>query len=74
MKILVTGGAGFVGSHVVDLFIGAGHSVSIVDNLATGDPAWVSPTARLYPVDLRSVRLAEKPKRPFASRCRLVRS
>ena len=59
MKILVTGGAGFVGSHVVDLFIGAGHSVAIVDNLATGDPTWVSPTARLYPVDLRSARLAE---------------
>jgi UDP-glucose 4-epimerase len=59
VKILVTGGAGFVGSHVVDLFIGAGHSVAIVDNLSTGDPAWVSPTARLYPVDLRSARLAE---------------
>ena len=33
MKILVTGGAGFIGSHVVDVLIEAGHTVSIVDNL-----------------------------------------
>ncbi len=59
MKILVTGGAGFIGSHVVDGFIGAGHAVVIVDNLATGNRAWVHPRARFYPVDLRSARLGD---------------
>ena len=57
MRILVTGGAGFIGSHVADAFIEAGHEVAIVDNLATGNRAWVHPRARLHVVDLRSARL-----------------
>jgi UDP-glucose 4-epimerase len=59
VKILVTGGAGFIGSHVVDLFIDAGHAVAVVDNLSTGSATWVNPKARFYPVDLRSQRLPE---------------
>ena len=59
MKILVTGGAGFIGSHVVDTFLGAGHEVAVVDNLSTGNRAWVNPRAKLHAVDLRSGRLAE---------------
>ena len=59
MKILVTGGAGFIGSHVVDAFVAAGHRVAIVDNLATGKRAWVNPEARLHVADLRSGRLAQ---------------
>ncbi|MCI0548788.1 MAG: NAD-dependent epimerase/dehydratase family protein [Candidatus Rokubacteria bacterium] len=59
MRVLVTGGAGFIGSHVVDTLIAAGHDVAIVDNLATGDRAWVHPRARLHVVDLRSARLDE---------------
>ncbi len=59
MKILVTGGAGFIGSHVVDTFLNAGHEVTVVDNLSTGNRAWVNPRARLHAVDLRSGRLAE---------------
>ncbi len=35
-KYLVTGGAGFIGSHVVDLLISEGHDVRILDNLTTG--------------------------------------
>ena len=60
MRILVTGGAGFIGSHVVDAFLGAGHEVSVVDNLATGNPAWLAgKPVRLHALDLRSARLAE---------------
>ena len=36
--ILVTGGAGFIGSHVVDAFIQKGHSVIVVDDLSSGNP------------------------------------
>ena len=59
MKILVTGGAGFIGSHVVDAFLAAGHDVAVVDNLTTGDARNVNPRARLHAIDLRSARLAE---------------
>ena len=60
MKILVTGGAGFIGSHVVDAFLGAGHQVCVVDNLATGNPGWLAgKPVRLHVLDLRSARLAE---------------
>jgi UDP-glucose 4-epimerase len=53
MKILVTGGAGFIGSHIVDAYIEAGHSVSIIDNLSTGVLANVNPRARLHRIDIR---------------------
>lgn len=52
MRILVTGGAGFIGSHVVDAYIAAGHSVAIVDNLSSGRRENVNPQARFYHVDL----------------------
>jgi len=35
VKILVTGGAGFIGSHVVDAYVAAGHDVIVVDDLST---------------------------------------
>jgi len=59
VKILVTGGAGFIGSHVVDAFLAAGHDVAVVDNLTTGDARWINPRARFHEVDLRSARLAQ---------------
>jgi len=58
VKILVTGGAGFIGSHVVDAFLAAGHEVAVVDNLTTGDARNVNPRVRLHVVDLRSAHLA----------------
>lgn len=59
MKVLVTGGAGFIGSHVVDLFLDAGHQVCVVDDLSTGRRENVPPAARLYPVDIRDPGLAD---------------
>ena len=59
MKILVTGGAGFIGSHVVDAFVAVGHAVAVVDNLSTGSRRWLNPKASFHPVDLRSARLDE---------------
>lgn len=52
MKILVTGGAGFIGSHVVDELIQAGHRVVVVDNLHTGNRANLHPEATFYAADI----------------------
>lgn len=53
MRVLVTGGAGFIGSHVVDAFLQAGHTVAVVDNLSTGKEANLNPNARFYHADIR---------------------
>ncbi len=52
MQILVTGGAGFIGSHVVDACLAAGHRVSVVDDLSAGKRENVNPAATLHVVDL----------------------
>lgn len=59
MKILVTGGAGFIGSHVVDAYVGAGHQVVVLDNLSTGKPGNVNPAATFYQLDIRAPELEE---------------
>lgn len=59
MKILVTGGAGFIASHVVDLFVERGADVVVVDNLATGRRLNLNPRARFYQLDVRDPALAE---------------
>ena len=52
MKYLVTGGAGFVGSNLVDRLIGEGHEVVIVDNLSTGKKENINPKATFYELDI----------------------
>lgn len=59
MKILVTGGAGFIGSNVADGFIAKGHQVVIVDDLSTGFQDNVHPRATFYRLDIRDAGLAE---------------
>lgn len=54
MKILVTGGAGFIGSNVVDAYIREGHDVVVVDNLSSGKKENVHPDAAFYLMDIRS--------------------
>jgi UDP-glucose 4-epimerase len=54
MKVLLTGGAGFIGSHVVDLLLKHGHEVVIIDDLSTGKRANLNPRARFYQLDIRS--------------------
>jgi UDP-glucose 4-epimerase len=54
MKILVTGGAGFIASHVVDRYIQLGHQVVVVDNLSTGNIKNVNPLATFYLLDITS--------------------
>lgn len=54
MKILVSGGAGFIGSHIVDGFLKSGHDVCIIDNLTTGQLENLNPEAKFYLMDIRS--------------------
>ena len=57
-KALITGGAGFIGSHVVDLFLAEGWAVDIVDNLASGKRERLSPGATFHELDILSPEAA----------------
>jgi UDP-glucose 4-epimerase len=63
MKILVTGGAGFIGSHITDAYIAAGHDLVVIDDLSSGSKKNLHPKAKLYEMDIRSADVA----RVFAS-------
>lgn len=67
MKILVTGGAGFIGSHIVDRLIKEGHKVAIIDNLTTGKKENINsiylkgqnPKAKFYKLDIQSPKISQ---------------
>lgn len=59
MKVLVTGGAGFIGSHVVDAYVGAGAEVIVIDNFTTGRRENIHPKARAHAIDLRAPDLED---------------
>ncbi len=57
MNILVTGGAGFIASHVADAYIKAGHRVVIVDDLSMGNRNNINPDAKFYKIDIRNKKI-----------------
>ncbi len=62
-KILISGGAGFIGSNVADAFLGAGWEVVVVDDLSSGRRENVPAAARFYPCDVRGSAAAEAVER-----------
>lgn len=68
MKVLVTGGAGFIGSHIADRLLADGHQVIVLDDLSTGHVEQVPAKARFYQMELGSPWLSElfKIERPDA--------
>ena len=65
-KILVTGGVGFIGSHVVDLFLAKGYEVVVLDDLSPRRISNLDPQAKFYQMDIRDpkvrdVFVAERP-------------
>jgi UDP-glucose 4-epimerase len=60
VRILVSGGAGFIGSHVVDAYLAAGHEVAVLDNFSTGRVENVNPAAAVHRIDLRDQPQVEK--------------
>lgn len=59
MKIVVTGGAGFIGSHVVDAYLQAGHQVVVIDNLSSGKREHINPEAKFYQMDIRNEQVQQ---------------
>jgi UDP-glucose 4-epimerase len=58
-RILVTGGAGFIASHVADHLVATGHEVTVVDNLSTGRREYAPAAAQFYPYDIKSLETAD---------------
>jgi len=65
MKILVTGGAGFIGSNVSDALVKDGHEVTVLDNLSTGKEENINPEVKFYNVDLLDIESLELVFREF---------
>jgi UDP-glucose 4-epimerase len=59
LNILITGGAGFIASHIADAYIEEGHNIVIVDNLSGGVLENINPKAKFYQLDIRSEKLED---------------
>ncbi|MCH5585276.1 GDP-mannose 4,6-dehydratase [Shimazuella sp. AN120528] len=59
MKVLVTGGAGFIGSHIVDQLLEKGHEVVIIDNMSSGKETNLNPKAAFYRIDMEDAKIQE---------------
>jgi len=59
MKILVTGGAGFIASHMADAFVAAGHHVAIIDDLSSGKRENLNSKAKFYQLDIQDPAVGE---------------
>ena len=59
MNILVTGGAGFIGSHIVNTYIESGHCVTVIDNLSSGRLKFLNPKAKFYEIDILDPKITE---------------
>ncbi|HUB73918.1 MAG TPA: NAD-dependent epimerase/dehydratase family protein [Solirubrobacteraceae bacterium] len=59
-RAIVTGGAGFIGSHVVDALLADGHEVSVIDDLSSGEAARVAPEAELLELDVTDAPALER--------------
>jgi UDP-glucose 4-epimerase len=60
MKVLLTGGCGFIGSHVQDYYIKEGYDVVVVDNLSSGKREHLNPRSKFYEVDIRNLEALEE--------------
>ena len=54
MKVCVTGGAGFIGSHLTDALVKEGHEVTLIDNLTSGYEEYLNPEATFIKKDIRN--------------------
>lgn len=59
MRILVTGGAGFIGSHVVDAYLQEGHEVSIIDDMSSGKQENINPRAKFFKIDVGATEVED---------------
>ena len=64
-RILVTGGAGFIGSHVADAYLQQGHAVAVLDDLSTGEEALLPPGVPFFKGDIRDEKLVERVFKKF---------
>lgn len=59
MNIMVTGGAGFIGSQIADKYIELGHKVVIADNMSTGNEKYINPKAKFCEIDIRDEKIGK---------------